>query len=491
MVLTLISHQWKSLIRSRSAGRNIAMQIFIGFILLYLLAAAVLLGISVGAILKKQFPGQDTINIFCGFILYYFLFDIIMRFMLQDLPTLAIQPYLIQNIRRRVLVGFLNIRSLFSFFNLLPLILFIPFAVTDITARYGAGITSVFIANIIALCIGNHFLVLFIKRKTIINNWWLTGFLLVVVLFVAADHFNIFSVNVLSGRLFMGMLKYPWIIAFTILWAVASFYNNYSFLKSNLYLEEGKNSSSTNKVANYTWLQSFGIIGELVAIDFKMMLRNKRPRSILMLSVVVLFYGFIFYKPQYLNANQLGFILFGAFFVTGIFMANYGQFLFAWQSAHFDEIMIINVGLKVYLKSKFVLMIIMSTLTLLLSLFYGFISWKIIPIEIAAYFFNIGIHSVIVGLLASRNYKGLDLGKGAAFNYQGVGASQWLYMLIIFAAGLIVYLPFGLIINSWAGIIAIGVTGLISLLFQNWWIDVIIKQVEKNKYKILEGFREK
>jgi len=491
MVLTLLSHQWKSLIRSRNAGRSIAIKIFMGFIFLYFLVIAISFGVFISAGLKHYYPGQDTVKIFCGFILYYFLFDLILRFLLQDLPTLTIQPYLIQNIRRRTLVEFLNIRSLFSFFNILPLVLVIPFAITNIAFHYGAWVTAIFIINIIALCIGNHFLVLFINRKIIINNWWLVAFLMVVLLFMAADHYAIFSTRTLSTQFFTGLLQYPWLLVFPVIWACISFYNNYSFLKSNLYLEEGTKSSEINKVYNYSWLQNFGIIGELMTIDFKMIVRNKRPRSTFMMSALFLLYGFFFYKTQYINKDQFGFVLFGAVFITGSFIVQYGNFLLAWQSSHFDEVMTANTGFKVYLKSKFVLMISMSTITLLLALFYGFISWKIIPLEIAAYLFNIGINTVIFGLLASRNYKGLELSKGSSFNSQGAGAVHWLSMLVVSIVGLIIYLPFALLINSWAGIIAMGVFGLISLLLQDWWIDIIAIQIKKNKYKILSGFREK
>lgn len=491
MVLTLLSHQWKSFIRSRNAGRNIAIQILMGFILLYFLAVAIFLGISIGEMLKKSFPGQDAVKLFCGYILYYFLFDIILRFMLQDLPTLAIKPYLIQDIKKDTLVGFLNIRSLFSFFNLLPLLLIVPFTLTVIANLYGLTIAVIFIMNIILLCIGNHFLVLFIKRKTIISNWWLVAFLIVVLLFVAADHFTILPIRATSTRLFTILLQLPLLVIVPLLWAIGLFYNNYSFLKNNLYLEEGTKSSGINAVSNYNWMQNFGIIGELMTIDLKMILRNKRPRSALMMSVLFLLYGFLFYRAQYIDKNQFGMVLFGAVSVTGMAMGMYGQFLLAWQSSHFDEIMTANIGIRVYIKSKFILMIAMSIISLLLSLFYGFISWKIIPIEIAACLFNIGIFTALVGLLASRNYKGLDISESASFNYQGTGVTQWLFSFIIMITGVVIYLPFALIFNSWAGIIAIGISGLISLLLQDWWIEIIVQQIEKNKYKIMSGFREK
>jgi hypothetical protein len=115
MTFTLLSHQWRAFWRSRSAGKNLAVQIFIGFLALYLLASALLLGLSLEHFLPKFFPGQDIIRVFCGLILYYFSIDVLMRFMLQELPILSILPYLAQNIRRSQLVRFLNIRSLFHF----------------------------------------------------------------------------------------------------------------------------------------------------------------------------------------------------------------------------------------------------------------------------------------------------------------------------------------------------------------------------------------
>jgi len=134
VIYTLLQHQWKSFWRSRSAGRNVAMQIFIGFIVLYLAAIAIFIGFSLNKILSETSHGKDVIHIFLRFILYYYSFDIIMRFILQDLPTLAVQPYLIQNIKRNKLVQFLNIRSLFSIFTLLPLFLFLLFITTIISA---------------------------------------------------------------------------------------------------------------------------------------------------------------------------------------------------------------------------------------------------------------------------------------------------------------------------------------------------------------------
>jgi len=96
VITIFLSHQWKSFRRSRSAERNVALQIFIAFIVLYFLAVAIITGFPLHQILSESFPKADPIKIFLGFILYYFSFDFITRFIMQDFPTLAVQPYLMQ-----------------------------------------------------------------------------------------------------------------------------------------------------------------------------------------------------------------------------------------------------------------------------------------------------------------------------------------------------------------------------------------------------------
>ena len=491
MIFILLQHQWKSFWRSRSAGRSLALQIFIGFIVLYLTATALFIGFSLDKILAEIAPGKDVIQIFLGIILYYFSFDIIMRFIMQDLPTLAVQPYLTQNIKRGKLVQFLNVRSLFSIFTLLPLLLFIPFITTVIRAKYGEMVSVAMIVTLVSITLFNHFLALFIKRKTILNQWWLIGFFVVILLVGGADYYHIFSLRNGSATLFTSVIHAPALCFIFLVLAVASWYNNSIFLRKNFYLENLEKSSGEKKSTDYNWLQKFGSYGDLIGVDIKLILRNKRPRSLLMLSAIFLFYGYIFFKPENFKADNLGILLLGSIFITGAFMMSYGQFLFAWQSSHFDGLMSGNINIKTYIKSKLILLTSFSTVSLLLSLLYGFLSWKIIPILIASWLFNIGIHSVLTALIGTRNYKGLDLSKGSSFNYQGTGAAQWLYSLIILLVGAVIYLPFALLINKWSGIAAIGILGLISFMMQDWWLDKITSQFKKYKYKMLDGFREK
>jgi hypothetical protein len=491
MILTLLSHQWKAFWRSRSAGKNLAAQLLMGFIILYLLACAIVLGFSFRHLLPKFFPGQDVTSVFCGLILYYFMADILSRFLVQELPVLSVQPYLAQNIRRRQLVRFLNVRSVFHFLNLLPVFIFFPFIITVIGPAYGPLATSCFVISILAAIFFNHFLVLYVKRKTIINSWWLVGFLGAVGILVALDHFHIFSFTALSTALFTTLLKYPILSLGFVALAICSFVNNSLFLRHNLYFEEMSRRGRQRNSAEYAWLEQLGLTGELIGLNLRLMLRNKRAKSVVLFSFIILLYGFIFYKPEFLRSAHTPFILFGALFITGVFIMNYGQFLFAWHSGYFDGLMSLPVSIPTFIRAQFLMFIAVSTFSFVITSLYGLISWKIIPFQFAAYLYNIGINSVVVVYSATRNYKAIDLSKSASFNYQGTGMAQWLNVLafVLFPTGLYVGLSY--LFNLWVGVATIGALGLISLLLQNWWIGILTGQLQLRKHLILSGFRQK
>ena len=491
MIRTLLGHQWKAFWRSRDAGKSLAIQLVIGFFTIYMLVSAIGLGFFLQQLLRKAYPGQDIIKIFYGFILYYFLFDVMIRFLIQDLPTLTIQPYLIQNIQRKQLIRFLNVRSLFTVLNLLPLLLFTPFIVMSIGTTHGYIVAAAFMAGILSLTVFNHFLVLYVKRKSIISSWWLVMFFVVMAVVIAADYYRIFSLSHISSVLFSFLQEHIWVCILLAGMAALAYFNNYSFLLKNLYLEDIVGKGRRKEGADYTFLNRFGTIGVLTGLDIKLILRNKRPRSIGILTIVFLFYGFIFYKEQYIKEGWWGALMAGGIFLTGLFVSNYGQFLFAWQSAHFDGLMASNLSVKTYIKSKFALFTAVCTIVLLLTSLYGLMSWKLLLIQLAGYLYNVGIHTVIAVFFATHSYKGIDISKGSAFNYQGMSAEKWVYAMIVFLVPMIIYWPFALFINSWAGILALGIMGLLSFLLQDWWVDVLTKEFFKRKYKILSGFRER
>ena len=492
MILILLSHQWKSFWRGRGVGKSLALQLFIGFLFLYLLASCLGVGIGLGYFLQKLYPGRDTIHIYCGLILYYFAIDLVLRFLFQELPVLAVQPYLALNIRRGQLVTFLNVRSLFHFLNLVPLFLFEPFVFIAIVPVYGAAAAAAFALSILFLTAFNHFTMLYVLRKAYFNSRWLLGFIVAIALFVALDYFHLFSFSALSASLFLAMLHAPWLVIIPLILFLLAYFNNRRFLFQNLYVEELSKKSSKTHSTEYTWLQRRGTMGELLALDIRLILRNKRPRSVAAMALIFLFYGLIFYRPQYLHPIKMGIILFVGLFMTGLFVINYGRFTFAWQSNSFDGLLSSNLPMGEYIREKLLLYTVAATIAFFLCAFYGLIDWRILPIQGAAFLYNIGVNSVLTIWFATFNYKGIDLSKSQAFNYQGSGGTaNFVYTLIVLLGPFVVFLPLMLFGYAWTGIVVVGALGLVGLLCRNLWIEFLTKEFYKRKYLILQGFRER
>ncbi len=490
MISTFLSHQWKDFWRSRNKSGSIATQILMGFFLLYFFVMAVAIGVGMPYYLPEVFPNKPVMESFNGIILYYFAFEFLMRMQLQELPTLSIIPYLHLNIQKSKIISFLNVKALFSAFNLWPLFIFLPFCFMQILPTLGGFTMLMYIVSILSIMVFNNYLVLYIKRKSITNIWFAIIGIGLLSIFSLLEYYKVISIMAGSNVVFGALANYPYLgFAFTVAGLVIFFINS-AFLKSNLYVEELSKKQEKKASTDYAFLNRFGRVGELAALELKLILRHKRPRSSVMMGLLFLFYGFLFYKQKAIVSDSFAQMLFGAIFMTGFSILGYGQFMFAWQSSHFDGLLSNKIDIKNFIKAKFLLFTIACTIITILASFYGFLSPKLLLLQMSAYLYNIGFSTVLVLYLATYNFKKLDINRAQSFNFQGVGATQWLLMLPFTVVPYLIYLPFGMMDKPFLGLIAIGTFGLIMLLMRDFWIDIIIKRFEQQRYKILEGFRE-
>lgn len=489
MLLTFLNHQWKAFWRSRNRNGSLATQIVLIFFILYFLAIAIGAGFRMARLLLHFFPDQDVIKSFNGIILYYFALDFMLRLQLQELPTLSIVPYLHLKISKSKIVSFLNVKALFSAFNLWPFLLFFPFCFSKIATAHGSFVTMMYAIAIASITVFNNYLVLYIKRKSISNIAYTLVGLTIIGSFAALEYFKVISMVSGSGYVFSTITQHPFTGLFFCLAAFTIFKINSSYLRRNLYTEELSSAQEKKASTDYAFLNRFGRTGELAALELKLILRHKRSRNTLFIAFISLLYGFIFYKKEVIAGDGFGQMMFAAIFMTGISILTYGQFMFAWQSAHFDGLLGNKINFRDFIKAKFLLFTIGSTMITVLASFYGFLSPKLLLLHLTAYLYNVGFGIVVVLYLANFNYKRIDLNKSATFNYQGISANQWLLMFPYALTPIFIYLPFGLFDKPYLGLIIVSLFGLIMIIMRNYWINLITKKFEQQRYKIAEGFR--
>ncbi len=490
MILRLIQLTWKENIRSSFWQKSVVTNIFIGFIVFILMLYLLALGVFIDEILLKLFPDRAPIDVFNGALLYYFGFDLFVRYMMQSLPTFSVEAFLHLPVKKTLLIHFLIVRSFTSLLNFLPLLVFIPFSIKVIAQDYNGVQVLGYLLTILVLIFNNNLLATWIKRQLVGKASivaWAGGVLLTVFML---DYFGVFSLSAISTMVFDFVAMHPASILFALGLAVFTYSLNFQYLKSSMYPEElvRRKSNKVENLSEIRYLKELGLTGTIIGLEMKLWLRHKRTKSMLYMLPLFVLYGLFFY-PNPLYKDMSGFLIFVGIFMSGGLMINYLNYSFGYESNYFDYILSSRIDLKNYLKVKLYIGIILSTFCFIITIPYVFFGWHILLINTVTWLFNIGFLSVVLLYTATYNKKAMDLTKGAAFNYQGIGAGNWLAMLPAFLLPVLIYLPFSLFGYPYAGLMFIGILGLIMLLLINPMIKIIEKQLISRRYIMAESFR--
>ena len=204
---------------------------------------------------------------------------------------------------------------------------------------------------------------------------------------------------------------------------------------------------------------------------------------------IFLLYGLMFYpKPEYIN--QYGFLMFVGVFMTGGMMLNYANYAFGYESGYFDGLLTKNIDFKQYIAVKYYISVLICVICFILTIPYLYFGVKILLINAAMFLYNIGVLSFVLLFFATYNKKKIDLSRGGAFNYQGIGAMNWLAVLPAFLLPVLIFIPFKLSGQPNWGIAFIGILGIIGLFFSRIFIGMITKNFFSRKYIMASSFRE-
>lgn len=488
MIKHFINFEWKQFFRSSYWQKSIALNILMAFLALYFILTFLALGVSLFPILDKQFPESDPLIILNGFLFYWFLADLLMRFFLQKLPVMNIKPFLVLPLKRGNILHYVLGKSAISFFNFLPLFAVIPFGIMLIFEEYGTTTALVWMVSMVIFTLIINFLNIIIELRSAETE---LSFLPVIALasgLFALNYFEIVSFSTLLANGINSIDENPVLILIPLVILGIIYYINYRFLMKKLYVDGSlKAKTKTASTTDLTWTRRFGRIAPFLQLDLKLLWRNKRPRSSIFILIIGLMYGLFFYpNPMYNDVEWL--YVFVGVFVTGIFIINFGQFIPAWDSGYYKLLMSQNIKYKEYLNSKYSLMVMSSIIMFVLSIPYVYFGWKILLVHFAAMVYNLGVNTYIILLAGSFNRKKIDLTQRAAFNYQGTGAVQWLVGFpLLFVPVAIFYAPYKLI-GFEAGVATLIILGATGIVFHQKLMNFIVKKYLNSKYIMINAF---
>lgn len=490
IVKWLISHQWKQTIRSPYFRKDLVVNIFLGLIILLIFLEFLIAGIYLGDKWHTFFPNNNPVTKFNSYLLYFFSFDLIFRFFLQHLPVLKVQPYLHLPVRKRLIIHYLLIKAFLNVFNFFPFLIFIPIATSQIVGNYSVFQAWVWVLSVFFLILTNNYLMIFLKKQLVAKPKIVGIFGLIVLVLGLLDHFQVILVSDFSAKIFDYIILNSYLIFIPVFLFVIVYYLNFSFLKSHMYPEEIniRKSKKVDSISDFKYFKTFGQIGEMMSLDLKLIWRNKRTKSIVYMTPLFILYGFFFYpNPQF--KDLLSFKIFIGWFITGGMMFNYLNYAFSYESNYFDAILAHNIDMNKYFRMKFTMGILISTFCYLITIPYVYFGVDILLVNTAMYFYNIGLLSFILLYMATFNKSRMDLSKGAAFNYQGMGTSNLLAMIPAMLIPVLIYLLFAAFGFPLFGVAVNGLFGLIGIMFSKTIMEKLVQQFNKRKYIMANGFR--
>lgn len=488
MLTHFISLEWKSLFRSASFGKSIAIKIMLGFFALYFIAIFLTLGVFLFEILAEIFPDKDPFMVANGFLFYWVLVDLLMRFFFQKLPVMSVKPLLTLPVKKSKIINYVLGKSAVSFFNFLPLFAFVPFSIKLLLNDYDQKLVVTWLLTMLIITMIVNFLNFIIETLSAETELSFLPLIVVASGLFALDYFNIVSFSEFLSNAIHYISENPATILILLFLLVGLYRYNFKLLYHKLYLDNSLQSKRQEvKTTDLSWTKRFGDIAPFMQLDLKLLWRNKRPRSSVFILVMGLFYGLFFY-PQEIYANTPFIYIIVGIFVTGVFLLVFGQFIPAWDSGYYKLLMSQNLKYEQYLRSKFVLMIISVIIMFVLNIPYVYFGWKILIAHFAAAIYNIGVNSHVMLFAGSFNRKKIDLNQRAAFNYQGTGAVQWLIALPVMFLPMLIFMAFYFMIDFNAGITAIIMLGLLGIAFHQKIMALITSKYIDSKYKMIDAF---
>ncbi|MDP2338691.1 MAG: DUF5687 family protein [Bacteroidota bacterium] len=485
----LFSFAWRETVRSAYWGKSIATNIGLGFLALYLSANFLFLGFFIPEILIKKYPDIDPVSKFNSILLAYFVIDMITRQLMQKLPTISFKPFLILNIRRRKIANYLMLRSVFNFFNVLPFFLLIPVLFKLVSpAHSGLSTLSWFLAVTI-LIFSNHFLAIYLKWRF---NEAEYGFFILLAAFAslfAVNYFGWIDFSGLLGKLLDLVLVNPALIFPLLILPLLFYWMNIQFLIGRMFLNLVSGKQKVEKVSDYSWLNKLGDTGKFIALELRLIWRNKRPRSVAMMTVIMLGYGFLVYRTDTVHETPEFIFILGGIILVGMFSISYGQFFPAWHSNYFSMLMCQRLKMKQFLQSFYMLITVVSVSCYLITLPYALIHTKIIYTHLALLLYNQGINIPVIFWIGLYSKKRLDLSQSSVMNYQGMGASQWLAGLPLLLGPILFFYLFKYTFGTVGGYAGLGVLGLAGILLHSVIIDYFAKLYLKQKHQLIQNYK--
>ena len=315
MIKHFLSLEWKQFKRSSYFEKGLVIKILLVLAVLYFSAIAIMLGIGLFFGLEKLFPETSPIIIVNNYIIYWFLFNLAIRYFLQQLPVMNIKPLMIVPVKRNTVINYLLGKTTLSFFNFMAFFIFLPFTVVLLIKEYPPLQVVFWYLSVVFLTYTINFTNFLINK----SNTYFYVIVSFLAIGIGLEYFDIYKISVPIGIAFNALYNNWYLVIIPFGLMVLTYYLTFKNIRKGFYLDNTVSKKVKEVHAtDLSWMNRFGDVAVFLKNDVKLIWRNVRSRQVLFMSFFFLFYGLFFYTNKTYK-DMPAFLAFASMFITGGF----------------------------------------------------------------------------------------------------------------------------------------------------------------------------
>ncbi|MCK5519531.1 MAG: hypothetical protein KAI81_00335 [Candidatus Marinimicrobia bacterium] len=414
------------------------------------------------------------------FFILFSLVDLISRFYFQKLSAFNLEPYILLQISKIKLSLYNEFFSLFQLYNLtLFFFFFSTFLGFFLLGNINREIL-IFYLFIFLISLLDHAIIRSSKLLSSIKKSVSLFFLIIALLYFLLKYpFYIELVNMPRNDL----------IIISVLILLLFFFGltiiNIKSYAELFYLD--KQTAAINfKIPQY---RNFALKNPLLALELKMISRNKRPRETFFISLFTFLSMLILSileGPPLLKYFSLYIAMFSG-------SMGYLQFAFSWENQYWNFINTNNISIYNYTKTKYIILFSSTTLSLLIIL-ASFLYFKLLSlstlIQISSIWFIIqGFVYPVYLLIISRMIRQINIKSGIMMNNEGKNPLSLAIDLGISFLPLIAFMAINYFLSIEKTVIIIAFLGIFGLLKLKKIFRYTEKSFHELKHQILDKYQ--
>ena len=481
----------RSLFYNKNTAAKVGVYIGGSFIVFYLMFLSVMFATMTSS-------AREAEKALMGMMAFFVIVDFFLRFVYQQTPAQMVKPYLLMPMPKKTLVESFLLSIIFSWTELTWQCMVTPFVIMTIIPRRGLweGLVVIMATQLLFTLVSQFYL--FCRTK--INDslvWWLLPIAVFgswfIPSFTGGD--NGFDHNMdMIAAVGTSLIRGPWTaVAWTVLIAL-----NVGMLLLNrhnqlCHVMAEINRKDTVKISgkeHMEWLEKWGIVGEYIRLEMRLLWRNKHPRKTLLFSVVYCaVFGMLFsigFNDE-ISFTQSDLICFCCFMIMS---ANFAQRMMRYEGNYIDFLMVHRENIYYLLLAKYYC----YTALLVVPLLFGCVSiatgawqWQAV---IAYCLYTAGplnlvfLHTAIINDQTMPLDAKLTTQTSNDFNYVTMLSS-----VAALALPFVIIMPMSAFLTPESGYVTLSVISIAAICVHRPVIKNIYRLMMKRKYSHMENFR--